>query len=203
MPAPITEEQNAADRETLLDTAEELFYERGIRAVGMDEVRTASGLPLKRIYRLFATKEDLVVAMLQRRDTRWRTSLAAWVEQVEDPRERVLAIFDWLAEWFAEPGFRGCAWINAHGELGTASEAVLAEVHSHKRAFHEQVAAWVHATEVPVVEPVLLLAEGAIVTAGISGDPASAHHARTTVATLLDVPQQPGHTPTSTPTRTT
>ncbi|GAA2439217.1 TetR/AcrR family transcriptional regulator [Streptomyces macrosporus] len=188
MPAPITEEQNRLDREALLDAAERLFYERGIQAVGMDEVRAASGLPLKRIYRFFAAKEDLVVAVLKRRDQRWRGSLAAHVEQVPDPRERVLAIFDWLAEWFAEPGFRGCAWINAFGELGPSSEAVLAEVRSHKRAFHDQIARWVHATGLPVAEPVSLLAEGAIVAAGISGDPAPARHARAAVATLLGTP---------------
>ncbi|MEV5550842.1 TetR/AcrR family transcriptional regulator [Streptomyces sp. NPDC052309] len=185
MPTPITEEQNRVDREALLDTAEKLFYERGIQAVGMDEVRAASGLPLKRIYRFFAAKEDLVVAMLRRRDGRWRGELAAHVEQVPDPHERVLAVFDWLADWFAQPGFRGCAWVNAFGELGPSSEAVLAEVRSHKRAFHDQVAGWVHSTGVPVVEPVFLLAEGAIVTAGISGDPAPARHARAAVATLL------------------
>lgn len=185
MPAPITEEQSRLDRDALLDAAERLFYERGIQAVGMDEVRAASGLPLKRIYRLFAAKEDLVVAMLKRRDQRWRASLTAHVEAVADPRERVLAIFDWLAEWFAEPGFRGCAWINAHGELGPSSEAVLAEVRSHKQAFHDQIAVWVHATGLAVVEPVFLLAEGAIVAAGISGDPAPARHARAAVATLL------------------
>ncbi|MER6226698.1 TetR/AcrR family transcriptional regulator [Streptomyces sp900105755] len=188
MPAPIAEEQNRLDREALLDAAEKLFYERGIQAVGMDEVRAASGLPLKRIYRFFASKEDLVVAMLERRDRRWRGDLAAHVEQVRDPRERVLAIFDWLAAWFAQPGFRGCAWINVHGELGSSSEAVAAEVRSHKEAFHDQIALWVHATGVPVVEPVFLLAEGAIVTAGISGDPAPARHARAAVATLLEAP---------------
>jgi AcrR family transcriptional regulator len=188
MPAPITEERNRADREALLYAAERLYYERGIQAVGMDQVRTASGLPLQRIYRFYAGKEDLVVAVLKRRDQRWRGSLAAYVERVPDPRERVLALFDWLAEWFAEPGFRGCAWINAHGELGPSSEAVLAEVRSHKRAFHDQVAAWVRATGLPVAEPVVLLAEGAIVTAGVSGDPAPARHARAAVAALLGMP---------------
>ncbi|MGW0883214.1 TetR/AcrR family transcriptional regulator [Streptomyces sp. NPDC002671] len=190
MPAPVTEEQNRLDRAALLDAAEGLFYERGIQAVGMDEVRAASGLPLKRIYRLFAAKEELVVAMLKRRDQRWRGDLAAHVEQVPDPRERVLAIFDWLGEWFAQPGFRGCAWINAYGELGSSSEAVLAEVRSHKQAFHDQIALWVRAAGVPVAEPVALLAEGAIVTAGISGDPAPARHARAAVARMLDDPGQ-------------
>jgi len=188
MPAPITDEQNRVDRDALLDAAERLFYQQGIQAVGMDQVRAASGLPLKRIYRFFPAKEDLVVAMLNRRDQRWRGSLAAHVEHVPDSRARVLAIFDWLAEWFAEPGFRGCAWINAYGELGPSSEAVLAEVRSHKQAFHDQIATWVHATGLPVTEAVFLLAEGAIVTAGISGDPAPAHHARAAAATLLRTP---------------
>lgn len=188
MPAPIGEEQTRLDREALLDTAEKLFYERGIQAVGMDAVRTASGLPLKRIYRFFAAKDDLVVAVLRRRDQRWRADLAAHVEQVPDPRERVLAVFDWLAQWFAQPGFRGCAWVNAYGELGPSSEAVVAEVRSHKGAFHDQIARWVRATGAPAAEPVFLLAEGAIVTAGISGDPAPAHHARAAVATLLGAP---------------
>ncbi|MFF9089405.1 TetR/AcrR family transcriptional regulator [Streptomyces sp. NPDC014991] len=187
MPAPPTGEQTRPDRDraALLDAAEDLFYAHGIQAVGMDRIRAASGLPLKRIYRLFPAKEDLVVAVLRRRDRRWRESLAARVEGVPDPRERVLAVFDWLAEWFARPGFRGCAWINAHGELGTSSEPVLAEVRSHKQAFHDQLTAWVRATGVPVAEAVVLLAEGAIVTAGISGDPSPAAHARVAAAALL------------------
>ncbi|GAA3430176.1 TetR/AcrR family transcriptional regulator [Streptosporangium sandarakinum] len=188
MPAPISDEQTRLDREALLDVAERLFYERGIQAVGMDKIRAASDLPLKRIYRLFAAKEDLVVAMLRRRDQRWRRSLADRVEQVADPRERVLAVFDWLTDWFAEPGFRGCVWINAHGELGSSSEAVLAEVRSHKQAFHDQIAAWVHAAGTSAAEPIFLLAEGAIVTAGISGDPAPARHARAAAAMLLGTP---------------
>ncbi|MFG2637889.1 TetR/AcrR family transcriptional regulator [Streptomyces sp. NPDC048362] len=188
MPAPITEERNRLDREALLDAAERLFYARGVQAVGMDEVRAACGLPLKRIYRFFPAKEDLVVAVLRRRDRRWRGELAAHVEAVPDPRDRVLALFDWLAEWFARPGFRGCAWINAYGELGSSSEAVLAEVRAHKRAFHDQIAVWSRAAGVPAAEPVCLLAEGAIVTAAVSGDPAPAAHARRAAATLLGAP---------------
>ncbi|WP_405897498.1 TetR/AcrR family transcriptional regulator [Streptomyces sp. NBC_00727] len=185
MPAPIPVEQRERDRDALLDAAEGLFYARGIQVVGMDAVRAASGLSLKRIYQRFATKEDLVVAVLRRRDQRWRGDLAAYVERVPDAGERVLAVFDWLARWFARPDFRGCAWINAHGELGATSEAVLAEVREHKRAFRAQIAAWVDATGAPVAEPVFLLVEGAIVTAGITGEPESAGHARAAAATLL------------------
>ncbi|MBN9791083.1 MULTISPECIES: TetR/AcrR family transcriptional regulator [Pseudonocardia] len=185
MPAAITEEQARLDRDGLLDAAELLFYERGIRAVGMDQVRSASGLPLKRIYRDFATKEDLVVAVLRRRDERWRGDLAAYVTRVGDPRRRLLAVFDWLGEWFARPGFRGCAWINAYGELGSTSEPVLREVRSHKELFHRQLGEWATAAGVDPVEPVCLLAEGAMVTAAIGGSPDPARQARAAVAALL------------------
>ncbi|GAA4888936.1 TetR/AcrR family transcriptional regulator [Streptomonospora salina] len=185
MPAPISTEQRNQDREVLLDAAEPLFYERGIRAVGMDEIRSAAGLPLKRIYSVFATKEDIVVAMLRRRDRRWRAGLAAYVERFDDPRARVSAVFDWLGRWFAEPGFRGCAWINAHGELGSSSPAVLDEIRAHKQAFHDQIAEWVRATGSPAVEPVFLLAEGAVVTAGVTGDTAPAEEARAAARHLI------------------
>jgi AcrR family transcriptional regulator len=185
MPAAITEEQQERDREALLDVAERLFYRQGVQAVGMDELRAAAGLPLKRIYRLFPTKEALVVAMLDRRDRRWRASLAARLDAVPDPSERVLALFDWLGEWFAEPGFRGCAWVNAHGELGSSSPAIAAAAQAHKRAFHEQVVALVSPVAAPAAEAVYLLAEGAIVVAGVHGDPAAAARARTGARLLL------------------
>ncbi|GAA0578999.1 TetR/AcrR family transcriptional regulator [Actinomadura livida] len=186
MPAAITQEQQDQDRGALLDVAEHLFYSRGVQAVGMDELRTVSGLPLKRIYRLFPTKESLVVAMLERRDRRWRESLAAHVAKVPDARERVLAMFDWLGEWFAEPGFRGCAWANVHGELGPSSPAIAAAVRAHKRAFHDQVVELVTAVAPPAAEPIHLLAEGAILVAGIHGDPTAAATARTGARALLD-----------------
>src|SRR5215468_7062902 len=100
-----TEEPGAA-RESLLGAAESLFYERGYQSVGMDEIRAAAGLPLKRIYALFPGKEALAVAMLDRRDHRWRADLAAYVDRYTDPGERVLAVFDWLAGWLAGPGHR-------------------------------------------------------------------------------------------------
>ncbi|MGW4809850.1 TetR/AcrR family transcriptional regulator [Kitasatospora sp. NPDC004272] len=186
MPAPLTEEQARQDGEALLDAAEALFYEKGVRAVGMDELRAASGLPLKRIYRLHPAKDDLVVAVLRRADRRWQARLSAAVETRHDPRARLLAAFDWLGDWFAEPGYRGCAWINAFGELGPSSPAVLAEVRAHKAAFHARLTGWARAAGLADPSPVPLLAEGAIVTSAITADPAPARRARAAVEALLD-----------------
>jgi AcrR family transcriptional regulator len=174
-------------RTRLLDAAEELFYARGIQSVGMDEIRTGAGLPLKRVYALYPAKEQLVEAYLQRRDVRWRGRLAAAVEEVADPRERILAVFDWLGSWFREPGFRGCAWINGFGELGAVSDVVVRQARAHKQAFADYIAGLVAGAGLParLGPQVALLAEGAMVTAGILGTDAPAAQARAAVEALL------------------
>lgn len=102
-------------RERVLEAAGELFYARGVQAVGMDAVRGGSGVSLKRLYQLFPSKEALVLAYLRQRDARWRRALAEHVDTRAAPEEKIVAVFDWLHRWFSEPGFRGCAF-----EIGRA-----------------------------------------------------------------------------------
>ena len=176
-----------AARTRLLDASEELFYARGIQAVGMDDIRSAAVLPLKRVYALYPTKDRLVEAYLERRDLRWRGRLAAAVSAEPDPRQRVLAVFDWLGDWFREPGFRGCAWINGFGELGAVSETVAAQARAHKQAFGGYVTGLVVDAGLPedLGPQLALLAEGAMASAGIFGSDAPAAHARTAAAVLV------------------
>lgn len=175
------------DAEQLLDTAEELFYERGFQSVGMAALKTASGLPLKRIYAMFSGKDAIAVAMLDRRDERWISSLTRRVDRETDPVDRVLAVFDWLADWLAHEGHRGCAWINAFGELGGTSPDVADAVRRHKNRLRDYVEELVHVAEAPqaVADAVFLLVEGSMVTAGISGDPVAATQAKYAATCLL------------------
>jgi AcrR family transcriptional regulator len=177
-----------AARERLLDAAEGLFYARGIQAVGMDAVREGSGLPLKRLYALYPGKAALVEAVLIRRDVRWRGRLMARVMEEDDRRERVLAVFDWLEDWFGEPGFRGCAWINASGELGATLPVVAEQARLHKAAFRADLLGLVRDAGLDdgVADAVLLLSEGAMVTAGIFGTTAPAREARAVAASIID-----------------
>ncbi|MER5209836.1 TetR/AcrR family transcriptional regulator [Streptomyces sp. NPDC002838] len=179
---------SAVARERVLDAAEELFYGRGIQSVGMDDIRGTSGVSLKRLYQLFPAKEQLVVAYLERRDGRWRGRLAAYVEREEDPERRILAVFDWLEEWFGEDGFRGCAWINSYGELGATSAPVAAQVRAHKEAFGAYLASLVADAGRPaaLAGPLFLLAEGAMVTAGITRSTQPAGQAREAARLLLE-----------------
>ncbi|GHC78287.1 TetR/AcrR family transcriptional regulator [Streptomyces flavofungini] len=178
--------------ERALDAAERLFYRRGIQSVGMDEIRTASGLSLKRLYQLFPAKERLVEAYLERRDERWRRELAEHVERHESPERRILAVFDWLGEWFAEPDFNGCAWINSYGELGATSEPVARQVRLHKAAFRDYVADLVARAGLPASlgEQVFLLAEGAMATAAITRTTAPAQQAAQAARLLITASRQ-------------
>ncbi|MGI5484394.1 TetR/AcrR family transcriptional regulator [Streptomyces lavendofoliae] len=176
-------------RARVLDAAEELFYGRGIQAVGMDAVRGASGVTLRRLYQLFPSKGALVEAYLLRRDARWRAELAAYVDAMDaPPRERVLAVFDWLRGWFEEPGFRGCAFVNSFGELGATSPEVAGAARRHKEEFFRYVTGLVSAAGAPDAagRHVALLAEGAMTTAALTGSSAPAREAREAAAALLD-----------------
>jgi AcrR family transcriptional regulator len=104
----------ATARERILAAAYELFARRGIQAVGIDAIVTESGVARQTLYRNFASKQDLVLAFLERREDLWTKQwLQAEVERRgSTPDDRLLAIFDVFDEWFRTPGFEGCTFIN-------------------------------------------------------------------------------------------
>ncbi|MCK7626852.1 TetR/AcrR family transcriptional regulator [Streptomyces sp. RS10V-4] len=192
-------------RARILDAAEKLFYERGIQAVGMDRLRTAAGVSLKRLYATFPAKQDLVTAYLHRRDTRWRADLATYVD-AHTPRDapapeaataRIRAVFDWLAAWFATPDYRGCAFLNAHGELGAVSPDIARAARAHKQALRSYLTDLVrplgHPHPAQLAAQLALLIDGALTDAAVSGDPSAATTARTAVETLLAAPRPIPH----------
>lgn len=180
----------AADATTrVLDAADRLFYAHGIRAVGMDRIRDAAGVPLKRLYQCFPSKAALVDAYLRRRDVSARQSMAAYVASRPTPEARLLAVFDWLYEVFREPGFRGCALTNAFGELGPDVPDVARVVHEHKSSVRESLRQLARATAVPdpdaLAAQLVVLFDGAVITAAVTGSPDAARHARAAVEVLL------------------
>lgn len=174
-------------RERIVDAADRLYYAKGYAAVGMDELRTAAGVSLRRIYTVFGSKDDIVLAVLDRRHRMWEDGLTERVARAAAPREKLLAVYDYLADWFCDDEFRGCGFINAFGELGGTHPAVAAAVREHKESFQRAVAELVAAAGAPpALGPQLaILAEGAQTTAAISGDPAVAAQARSAAEVLV------------------
>ncbi|ARU53709.1 TetR family transcriptional regulator [Cellulosimicrobium cellulans] len=179
---------DASARAAVVAAADRLFYARGVQSVGMDAVRTEAGVSLKRIYALFPSKDDLVVAVLRHRTEQWDAGIARAAAGATTPRDRLLAVFDFLDAWFREDGFRGCAFINSFGELGATSPAVAAAVREHKESFQRYARDVVREAGLPddVALQVVLLAEGAQTTAAITQDVDVARQARRAAEAILD-----------------
>jgi AcrR family transcriptional regulator len=113
-------------RERILEAAYELFSRWGIQAVGVEAIIARSGVARQTLYRHFSSKEDLVLAFLERREEVWTRG---WVQggsaqRASDPRERMLAIFDLFDEWFHRPDFEGCSFINVLLEHPDPADAI-------------------------------------------------------------------------------
>ena len=171
----------AATRAKILDTASRVFYERGTLAVGVNELAAEAGVSMVTLYRHFDSKEALVAAFLRRRSDR----VSAWLREVSDglePRERVLALFDALGEWFKDPAFNGCALVNgaieargAHSEARAIAAAHL-ERHLDLLGEHGETLA----------RQLLVLVEGATTVAFVRNDPGAATDAKAVAQLLLE-----------------
>ncbi len=101
-------------RERLIAAAYELFSTQGVQATGVDAIIDVSAVARQTMYRHFASKQDLVLAFLERREELWTKGwLVAEVERrASDPEERLLVIFDVFDEWFRRSDYEGCSFIN-------------------------------------------------------------------------------------------
>lgn len=118
--------------ERVLRTAADLFYKRGIRAVGVDTVVSASAVAKMTLYKHFPSKDSLVVAVLEEQGRAWRAWFLAAVEgRAADARGRLLGLFDVLGEWFSSEGFQGDACLNAAVELRDPSHPAWGVICSH------------------------------------------------------------------------
>lgn len=103
-------------RERLLTTADRLFYADGVHAVGIDRLIAEAGVAKGSLFYNFSGKEELVAAYLERRGQQRRERIAAQQEGRTDPVDRVLAVFDALAQSVVSPTYNGCPFANAQAE---------------------------------------------------------------------------------------
>jgi AcrR family transcriptional regulator len=167
-------------RERMLGEAFVLFYDSGIRAVGIDLVIRRAGVAKATFYRHFPSKSALVVAYVERR----HDAFLAWLRQEVGSRApagtmALLAVFDALADLFADPQFRGCAVINAVSEVGHDTPEVLDQARRCKAALRGYVSDLATAAALSdpsaVADQLSILVDGAFVTAqrGDGIDPAA------------------------------
>ncbi len=129
-------------RERILSTASALFYNHGVRAVGVDLVVEKAGIAKTSLYRYFPTKDALVVAFLEREDIDfWSTWDAVAMAHKNDPHGELDAHMDWIGERLLRSGYRGCPQINVSAEFADADHVARGVARSHMHALRERLTA--------------------------------------------------------------
>jgi AcrR family transcriptional regulator len=191
-------------RDRLLDAASEMFYEHGVHTVGIDTIIERAAVAKATLYSAFGSKEGLVRAYLQARHASRRATVLAEMALHDDPRRKLLALFDVLVTMIRQPGFRGCAFANASAESGPDSAA--AEVTRQVRAWllavmAEQATALGAADPAGLARQLTLLYDGALAQSRLDRDPAAATAVKAAAEVLIDAASPAGRKPRARPAR--
>jgi AcrR family transcriptional regulator len=179
-----------AARDRLAEVAADLFYRKGIRAVGVEEIVKQAGVAKISLYRSFPSKDDLVVAYLEgRRAAFWRQWDEAFARFDGDPRAQLGALMTYLADRTTRPGSRGCPFINYCAEFPDAShpgrrvaEATMGEMRLRFGRIAEALGA---ARPQQLADGLLLLVEGAYAVSQTLSGPEGPGHALVWAARAL------------------
>jgi AcrR family transcriptional regulator len=176
-------------RERLLAAASELFYREGINNVGIDRVIEHAGVAKASLYSNFGSKDELVRAYLRGMHERRQARVLERIGRHRSPRERLLAVYDGVAETAAKAGYRGCAFVRTNAEMpvdGPGKE-VIDEARAWMRELFTELARDAGARNAPALaQQLVLLYDGAITAASMDGSASAAATARSLAANLLD-----------------
>jgi len=160
--APATDSQV---RQRILTTASDLFYHRGVRAVGIDEVIARAEVAKASLYHHFRTKDDLIAAFLEREDA---VFWAQWDAVIKDffpnAKKELEHIVEWIGKRVARPGYRGCPQLNVAAEFADPAHPARAVARRHKRRMRERLTDL--STRLGAKDPALLAAQLALMIDG-------------------------------------
>jgi AcrR family transcriptional regulator len=139
--APGTAGESIPDARTrILETASRLFYERGVRAVGVDLVVEEAAVAKTSLYRYFPTKDDLIVAFLEREDVDfWAQWDRVAVKYPDDPTRELEAHMRWIGARLARRNYRGCPQINVAAEFAEHGHPARQVSRRHMRALRSRL----------------------------------------------------------------
>jgi AcrR family transcriptional regulator len=175
-------------RERLLAAADELFYEHGINRVGIDRVIEHAGVAKASLYDCFGSKEELIRAYLKRRGDRRQALLSERIALQKTPRDKILSMFDSLAEVVSQPNYRGCVFQRTSAEAidEGAIRSTCDELRGWLRAQFTELARQAKAADPELLgQQLVLLYDGASATAYLDGDKNAPRAARALAAKML------------------
>lgn len=174
---PLTELPEAPAKLRILLTADELFYDEGIRAVGVDRLIAASNVTKATFYKHYGAKDRVIAAYIGYRHRRIAEALAARVDGHDHPREALYATRDAVLEQIAAPDFRGCPFINAAAEFSDPQHPVRRAVREHREWYAAMLERLMRALGHPMPGDAaddLVLARDGAMSGGYAGDPVAA-----------------------------
>jgi AcrR family transcriptional regulator len=160
-------------RERVLDTATDLFYREGIRAVGVDTIVEKSGVGKSSLYRHFSTKDDLIVAYLEKQEehhSKWYDEALAQYEG--SPYAQLVAFIDTTIETMMEPGYRGCYLLNALAEISNVNHPAYSYVLKYKESFQMRLSHLTRqagAQDETLANQLMIVINGALVSVSLVG----------------------------------
>ncbi|WP_022940375.1 TetR/AcrR family transcriptional regulator [Psychromonas hadalis] len=180
----------------IIEVAFSLFYQKGIHAVGINEIIKTASIAKKTLYNHFVSKDELIIATLIYRDQLELTHLKFKLEQAEIGKDALLALFELLDDFINHRdttlgNFRGDYFNNSCAEYGQSNQLVYATCQSHKEAIKNIIQTHINAFEQNpeknqfLVNTLCLLKEGVINQALVQGDTNSALDATACVENLL------------------
>lgn len=157
-------------RQHIVETASELFYQRGYNLTGINEIIREAGIAKATLYSHFPSKEDICIAYLRYKNTGFLADLKAFALKQPDGNSQVMAVFDFLELFFKSEDFNGCWCINTVSELPKDNERVREEIKQQKQAFidvidfliAENLQAYDEQERLQLARQIYLLYEGAI-----------------------------------------
>ena len=187
----VTTKKPDTARARILSAAAYLFCHSGFAATGVDSIIARAGTAKATLYKHFNSKDELIDAVLEAEGEAWRNWFFGRLAKVEGPaRARILALFDVLEDWFADPSFYGCPFINAVAEFNSDNAEIRQAADAHKA----HLITWLQANAMEmkarnpreVALSIAVLVDGAIVAAQHAHDPSFAARARAMAALYLD-----------------
>jgi AcrR family transcriptional regulator len=180
----------------LVLTATRLFNENSIHSTGIDQIIAEAGVARRTLYNQFGSKEGLIRAVMQRESNAWFEWLDSELalSDVRDPRQRIIRFFALLGKWFSRSDFKGCSFINAVGEH-PLDDCVRPIAKAHRQANFEYIRGLLGGSKISnldkVADQITILADGATVTAMVTGNHATAETAAHAALAVIDVAERP------------
>jgi AcrR family transcriptional regulator len=175
--------QKQTMKDRILQTADRLFYLKGIRAIGVDTISAEIGISKRTLYNHFPSKHALIAAYLERRFVQPKPS-------DKSPVEQILGTFDALERRFGAEDFRGCPFVNAVAELGGEDRSVkkvaIAFKESRRLWFRDRLVELGVADPEALATQLQLLVDGSIAQDLVRDDPAMARAAKAAARVLLE-----------------